>query len=121
MRGCKSSSFFPVGLIGKVWRIILSNYVVECDALRTNDYFQGALQLNQPSLPLVRGFRLNLKIVGKEGLPFLLLINSALLAFVGRLDRFSELYCVVPSGNLAGSAKRCLSLNQCMREISRTC
>ena len=91
-RGFKSSPLFPVGLIGKVWRIILSNYVVECDALRTNDHFQGALQLNQPSLPLVRGFQLNLKIVGKEGLPFLLLINSALLAFVGRLNRLSELY-----------------------------
>ena len=92
MRGCKSNPFLPVGLIGKVWRIILSNYVVKCDALCTNDHFQGALQLNQQSLPLVRGFQLNLEIVGKEGLPFLLLINSALLAFVGRLDRLSELY-----------------------------
>ena len=92
MRGCKSSSFFSVGLIRKVWRIILSNYVVECDTLRTNDHFQGALQLNQPSLPLVRGFQLNLKIVGKEGLLFLLLINSELLAFVGHLDHLSELY-----------------------------
>ena len=92
MRGCKYSPFFPVGLIGKVWRIILSNYVVKCDALLTNDHFQGALQLNQPSLLLVRGFQLNLKIVGKEGLPFIILINSALLALVGRLNCLSELY-----------------------------
>ena len=96
VRGCKSSPFFPVGLIGKVWRIILSNYSVECDALCTNDHFQGALQLNQQYLPLVHGFQLNLEIVGKEELPFLLLINLALLPFVGRLDRLGELYLHCP-------------------------
>ena len=91
MRGCKSSPFLPVGLIGKVWHIVLSNQVVECDNLFTNHHFQGALQLDQTSLPLVCGFQLNLKIVGNEGLPFLLLINSELLMFIGRLNRLSEL------------------------------
>ena len=91
MRVYKSIHFFPVGLIGNIWHIILSNYLVKYDALLTKYHVQGALRLNQPSPPFVRGFQLNLEIGGKEGLPFILLIKLTLLKFVGLLNRKSEL------------------------------
>ena len=119
MRGCKSSSFLPVGLIGKVWRIILSNYIVECDALRTNDHFQGALQLNQQSIPLVRGFQLNVKSLVRRDSPFFFWSTRHYLRSLAAWITSLNCICVVPSGNLAGLAKRCLSSTQCMKEISR--